>query len=484
MSDDNILPFERQLEELEEQVKKGGRDIGKRELTDFMYDESQDAYWDLKSGELLKAAAVDGAVPTSKWPMKQDPRSKDPMKKIPEKPSAHLNRFERGTTVQSATWWPGKPRIIEDHVFVRGHMKRVDGYKSLNLYNPPNYDRLKDNETVDLWLEHVERLFPDKRIREHFYDWAAFAIQHPDKKINHGILISGAQGIGKDSMLLPLRMAVGESNATEIGPDEISSNFNNFVKSVLIVINEVRPHKNGSFATSFYNRLKPILAAPPEQLKMEAKYQNPIYVQNVCRVVMTTNDPLDMYIPDVDRRIFVMHSNLPSPKNDPKAAPYYRKLHRYLANGGCDAVIRWLLKRDVIDFDPSEPPFDTDGKTAIIEANKQVRRSFADDILDEYMEAHPTFEENSVIFTKDLIDFSKLFDDHEGFLADVKQGSFIHKMGKRGYRIAKKDKAKWRSGKWQSTTAYVRMSVPMDEEYELVMAAARLRSNHQKNSAS
>jgi len=46
-------------------------------------------------------------------------------------------------------------------------------------------------------------------------------VQFPAEKINHGLLLGGAPGIGKDTILAPVRQAVGEWNFQEATPKEM-----------------------------------------------------------------------------------------------------------------------------------------------------------------------------------------------------------------------------------------------------------------------
>jgi hypothetical protein len=59
-------------------------------------------------------------------------------------------------------------------------------------------------------------------------------VQHPGEKINHALVLGGDQGIGKDSMLEPVKRAVGPWNFHEVSPTHLLGRFNNFVKSVIL----------------------------------------------------------------------------------------------------------------------------------------------------------------------------------------------------------------------------------------------------------
>lgn len=460
--------------ELEQMAKEceGAFTRRKRLMEHFRYDEQQEKYWDTTTGNLLGGRSVDGAIHRDDWPQKPDGRSGE-LKPFP--PSRAINDIDTGLTVEGSTWWPGLPRFIEDVVISERGAMPMKGAACYNAYIPPptfNNDNDKSGDPQP-WINHVKKLYPDPVEHEHFFDFAAHMIQRPDEKINHGIVMAGEQGIGKDTALLPIRHGVGEWNAAEIGPDAITSPYNGFVKSVLLVINEVRPQDHDHKASNFYNLLKPMLAAPPEMLPMTVKYANTIYVRNLCHVVLTTNDPLTMYIPPEDRRLFVMTSPLPAPRQSAVFEPdYFDRLHQYLDQGGTHAVVKWLANRDIFEFNSAAPPAMTKGKKAIIESAHQVRRTLVDEIFEVYSETICAGALPKVLFHRDLIQFvnaSGYFDDAQKVVNLLNAKNFHFKMAERGYDMFRNpDASEWKSGKFRSRMAFCHRSVPHDAQLDAI----------------
>ena len=52
--------------------------------------------------------------------------------------------------------------------------------------------------------------------------------------MNHALVLGGAQGIGKDSLLEPVKYAIGPWNFQDISPSHLLSRFDGFVKSVIL----------------------------------------------------------------------------------------------------------------------------------------------------------------------------------------------------------------------------------------------------------
>ena len=469
-----------ELESLAEQAEEEARQLfvrRRRRMQDFRFDESQNAYWDVTTGALLGANAVNGAIPREFWPTRPDGRNG---RLRPFAPAEAINDVDTGLTVEGSTWWPGEPAFIHDAIVTDRGVIKTKGAASYNTYVPPDRENLRNDRNPDKWLDHVRFLFPDPVEHEHFFNFAAHMVQKPEEKVNHGIVIAGAQGIGKDTAMLPLRRAVGEWNTAEIAPDDITSAYNPYIKSVMLVINEVRPHDEDHKASNFYNQLKPLLAAPPEMLGMNVKYQNTIYVRNLCHVILTTNDPLTMYVPAEDRRLFVMWSPLPDPKSVPIFGnQYFEEMYDWLEDGGSDSVVRWLANRDITQFNSGSPPAMTAGKLAIIGSTHEVRRSAVDDAFEFYVEQLFNSKAPDVVFARDLIDFvthEQFFDDKERIIKSLTAKSFHFKMDERGYAMVKNPYAsEWRSGKFRSRAAFVRKGLAPEERLAAIAAELERR---------
>lgn len=448
-----------------------------RVMADFRYDEQQEKYWDTTTGNLLGGKSVDGAIHPQDWPVTLTEKGKEKL----VRPSMAINAIDSGLTVEGSTWWPGKPQFILNTVVSERGAMALKGACCYNSYIAPNRSCLATGGDAQPWIDHVKKLYPDPIEHEHFFDFCAHAIQRPDEKINHGIVMAGAQGIGKDTALLPVRRGVGEWNAAEIGPDAVTSSYNGHVKSVLLVINEVRPHDEDHKASNFYNLLKPLLASPPEMIPMTLKYANTIYVRNLCHVILTTNDPLTMYIPAEDRRLFVMTSGLDDPKySGDFSSEYFNELHTYLNSGGTDAVIDWLLNRDIFAQNPAAPPPMTRGKQAIIDSAHQVRRTLVDDIFESF--CAKLFDENKpdVFFHKDLLNFvsgEDYFDDAQSAARLLNAKNFHFKMAERGYDLVRNPNAtEWRSRNFRSRMGFAKRSLSSEQQLQLLEEALNDRA--------
>lgn len=467
-------------EENEKAIVRFNRRMAK--LTDFYFDVEQCKFWDVVNGVLYTAQAVDALIPLADWPTRsvRDKNGSFRLQRI--KPSTELQRNENGSVVDCSTWWPGRELLLENELVTQRGTQTKSGAFTYNTYVGPDRTLLNNRRDPEKWIDHVKRLFPNEVEHDHFFDYCAHMLQRPEVKVNHGIVISGGQGIGKDTMLLPLRYGVGLWNTAEIGPDNIEDRFNPFVQSVMLVVNEVRPHNESHRASGFYNRMKPYLAAPPELLPMEMKQCHLVYVRNVMRVFLTTNDYQTMYVPDEDRRLFIMHSFLPSlwANNE-----YFIDIFDYFKNGGMDAVVNWLLNRDISQFRAGSPPPMTAGKLQVLGSTKMIRRSIINDAFEAMVGEG---EEPPVFFLSDLkkieLNSGASFDDEGLLSAAFRHPSLIHKLQELGYEAHRPPEAKvwkWKKAagekmiEFKAEYACIKRNTPPEDRFELVDREGRKR---------
>lgn len=350
--------------------------------TDWVYDMTQQACWCLVDGRLRQRESVNGSVPESEWrvvagaaaPAPEEgaaPRGRGrPAGGTRERriaPYEDIKAIASDQTVEDSTWWPGHPQIIADVMITQSGQQPAPGQRLFNTYRPP-WPMPGRSAEAERWVEHVKRVWPDPKDHVFFFDYCAHMVQRPYEKCNTAIVLSGGQGIGKDAALVPLAQAVGGDNYHSIDPDVVFDSFNPWAQTVMLVVNEVRPSNDDHRATSFYNIMKPYIAAPPYATRLNEKNMKGRYVMNVMRVFMTTNDRMSMYLPDEDRRMHIMHSEL-QPKWEIEAGrpDYFAGLFDWLLKeGGAGHVAAWLRERDISAFEPNRAPEKTNGWKTIV----------------------------------------------------------------------------------------------------------------------
>ena len=253
--------------------------------------------------------------------------------------------------VEQMSWAPGKPELIEDALVTEGGFINQPGFRVFNLYRPPTI-ALGDAKLAEPWLEHVKRVYPNDH--DHVVRWFARRVQRPDQKINHGLILGGVPGIGKDTLLHPVKQAIGPWNMEEVSPSQLMGSFNGYIKSVILRVSEAHDLGEVDRYASF-ERTKTLLAAPPEVLRVNEKHRREYNVPNVVGVIYTTNHRSDsLYLPSDDRRHYAAWSE--TTKEDFGKEYWDQLWNWYDKEAGCQHVAAYLTTLSLEDFSATAPP--------------------------------------------------------------------------------------------------------------------------------
>lgn len=233
---------------------------------------------------------------------------------------------------------------------------------------------------IEPWLAHCRALIPDPAELEHIWDVMAYKVQHPEIKINHAVLHGGTQGCGKDTLWAPFIWAVcgpGLKNRGLLDNDTLGSQWGYQLESEILIINELK-EPEARERRALANKLKPIIAAPPEMLPVNRKGLHPYDMVNRMFVLAFTNDPVPISIDSEDRRWFCIWSR--SPRMNPDRARYLWDWYRA---GGFEACAGWLGSRDVSAFNPAAAPAWTEFKQNLVEHGMSMAESYLVELMRE-----------------------------------------------------------------------------------------------------
>ncbi len=243
---------------------------------------------------------------------------------------------------------------------------------------------------ISPWLAHAELLIPDPMERAHVLDVMAYKIQHPEVKINHAVLHGGDEGCGKDSLWAPFLWAVcgpGLRNRGLIDADGIAGRWGYALESEVLILNELK-EPEARERRAMANKLKPIIAAPPDMLSIERKGLHPYDMMNRLFVLAFTNDPVPITLPTQDRRWFCVWSYAPRMTTEDAA-----RLWAWYKAGGMAQVARWLHARDVSKFNPAATPPWTDYRTRLIENGRSIAEAY---VIEQINQPSPEFRSGVV----------------------------------------------------------------------------------------
>jgi hypothetical protein len=352
------------------------------------------------------------------------------------------------------------PRAADVHRRSLGGRRRL-GQKTRHYQFqsvPGAAHRTSDSSKATPWVDHVHRIYPNDAA--HIIPWLAHRRQRPGEKINHALLLGGVEGIGKDSILEPVKQAVGPWNFYETSPKDLFGTFNDFAKSVILRINEGRDLGEID-RFKFHDHLKIYAAAPPDTLRVNEKHLKEYYVLNCLGLVITTNHKTDgIYLPASDRRHYVAWSD--SQMGD-FAQDYWNKLWGFYHNGGFEHVAAYLNEYDLSSFDPKAPPPKTPAFWQIVRANTAPEDAQLTDLLE-------TLGNPNAVTLEHLI--AKANGDVAEWLMDRKnRRTMPHRFGRCGYTSVHNPNS--RDGRWK-----------VKGENRVVYAKAALSLNEQMTAAS
>ena len=326
------------------------------------------------TGELWPASSINSRLPHQRL-VKSDGTSLLNEQAEPKTISAS-RWLDRNKPVEQMTWAPGLPTLIRNRLISEGGWIERNGVTCFNLYRPPIIELGKASEASP-WLNHVSKVFG--KDSDHILKWLAHRAQRPADKINHALVLGGAQGIGKDTLLEPVKRAIGPWNFLEVSPQHMLGRFNGFLRSVILRVSEARDLGDVD-RFRFYDHMKAYTAAPPDVLRIDEKNLREYTVPNCVGVIITTNHKTDgIFLPPDDRRHFVAWSDL---TKEDFGTGYWINLWAWYRDGGDRHVAALLAEYDLANFDPKAPPPKTEAFWEIVDASRAPEDAELLDVID------------------------------------------------------------------------------------------------------
>jgi hypothetical protein len=323
--------------------------------------------------------------------------------------------------VDDATWAPGEDKIIEDRLINGGGWIDAPGYRMWNLYRPPSIELRPGDPSP--WVDHLVRLYGEegaRRIQMYF----AHRVQHPGRKINFGLMMGGAPGIGKDTLIEALFQAVGAGNFKEASPRELLGPWTHYGQAVVLRISEAADL--GEFDRfKFYERCKTLMASPPAVLEVNEKHVKQYYVPNVVGVIITTNHRTSgLYLPENDRRHEIYWTDV---TREDLPSDYLDRLWQWYYGGGFGVVAHHLATFDLSEFNEKAPPPKTRAFLEIASTSDAPENAELEDALD-------SLGRPDALTIDDLLG-CVVSEDFRSFLSDRKSARQVgHRLEEVGYR--------------------------------------------------
>lgn len=283
--------------------------------------------------------------------------------------------------VDKLTYNPGQPRFCKERSFNSNSV-----LDCINVWVPNEVDDMEGDVTP--WLDMMKLVFDnDADAIHHVTSFLAYMVQNPGERINHALVVQGAQGLGKDSVFRAVAAILGQHNVASVTLPEVESQFNDwmFGRQLIIFQEMLAPGRR-----AIYNKLKTVIT--DETAQINGKHM-PVYrVYNRANYVFLTNYKHALSIDPDDRRMWVWHS-----KMRPQSKQYYIEFYKWLANKlSASYLYNYLIHYDTKEFTATAPPPITEGKRAMIRNSSGEVEQFLQD----------AFENNAWPLGSDLVNLN------------------------------------------------------------------------------
>ena len=241
-------------------------------------------------------------------------------------------------------------------------------------------------------LAYFEKVIPDEFSRNHLLKYLAHLIQYPGIKVSHGVMMIGAPGTGKSTLLYLLYKLFGETNVRKLEGNELGNRFNSRLVDAQVIFIEESDHGE---KFEVYENTKELMTG--NYYNTEAKYKEVCAGITPRGIFMTSNHAAPMVIPKDDRRWFVLETQ-PQPVTAAEKAEhdsFFGNLRTVMDadNHYVSAFAHHLSQLDLSDFKPNALPPMTRAKE---QASQESLTPLAQVV--SYV-----IEEDNILRSKDLV---------------------------------------------------------------------------------
>ena len=203
--------------------------------------------------------------------------------------------------------------------------------------------------TCDLYLQHIKEIIcaGDEKLYDYVIGWMAHAIQKPTELPGVALVLRGSQGTGKGTFAQHFGKIFGDHFQHLVHMDHLLGKFNAHLSSALVVFaDEIVWGGNKRDA----GQLKGIISE--SRRMMEAKFKDPIIVDNYARFIFATNEDWAVPTGPKERRYCVLNVDESKAENH----IYFDAINTEMRNGGLEALMHTLMNFDLSQFNVRRYP--------------------------------------------------------------------------------------------------------------------------------
>jgi hypothetical protein len=288
-----------------------------------------------------------------------------------------LNDLKARKTAHIATYQP-RPWATEGEAHMgRVVMDELTNVTAYNTYQQPMVvpaDTL-DDEKVKPFINHIKYLCnDDETLYSYLLDWIAYTVQVPQERIPTVPLIISKPGVGKGWLCECMTHLLGDKNVNSLDMSKFAANnqFNGFmVNCKMVVVHETKATRK------VVESLKALVTekALDINIKYGANKKQHIY----ANMLMFSNHDDAMPLDEGDRRYVVIRH-----MGEARTPEYYNVLFEWIKSDGLQHLFRYLLDRDLSQFDFAAPAMMTTAKMAMIQASRNENLQIIIDAVNNY----------------------------------------------------------------------------------------------------
>jgi hypothetical protein len=304
--------------------------------------------------------------------------------------TTHLKEFPggRGRLPLLTKWLPKQPNYnqVDDVTWSpvpHGQQLRTLKLGNKLLLNTWGGFSINPKEgTVEPWLNHLSFLIPEPDYRRALLWWIAFTIQRPHLKASWQPIILGISGAGKDALFRPIATILGTAFKS-IGNKDIKGDYDDgLYQTKLLHISEA--HGLRGQAIEFYKRITALESSTIQMLNIKCKGK--VFQQNICNVLVITNNLDAMRFDKTERRAFVLKA--PEVMSSEQIKAYFDD---WLDKGGAESLFHYLLNYDLSEFKPSLCPYRTTYFDELFDITKSDEESMLEELVQGFNIMLPTY---------------------------------------------------------------------------------------------
>lgn len=328
----------------------------------------------------------------------------------------------------------------------------VNGQNFYNTYKKP-FHKATD-ERPDVFLDHIDYLYPSKEERETFLNWVAYKVQYPGSRsyawvnvADAGLTEGDTYGIGR-TVVATIIQQVMQSGVLTMDFKKFagkSSDFTGWANgALLIVINEAKDKGDYQERKHTYETIKFwVDSSPLYNVLLQFKFGGETPSDVFFIMIINTNHANALILEEGDRRLAVATN--PTVK---RTRAEYAAVHALVGNDDEIAKIYWyFMNRDVSEFDPTMPPM-WPAKELMIELSDSP---VDDAVLESYRDL-PGDLVTKDQFVEDCVMRAGLTGKHDGH---KQKSATIHKAELSRKRLDKIEQGSPKSGRiWHNEQSY------------------------------